>query len=196
MKFKELIKETETKPIIDLNLLKKYNIEKKHLFIPLLLLAFFLINKHYFVFVFLTVFSALISFYHDKYNRTNVDLKMVFFIGIMITWKYGILYTFIFFVLSDVIPLLLSGGRIGAVTLPFYAWYFIVNSLVLLFSSTNIILLGSILVVVEFIGSIIIKMFFGIPGFVAVFSSILSVIVRIIYFSTLGRLLLLLFNII
>jgi len=196
MKFKELIKETETKPIIDLNLLKKYNIEKKHLFIPLILLAFFLINKHYFVFVFLTVFSGFISFYHDKYNRTNIDLKMVFFLGIMITWKYGIIYTFIFFVLSDVIPLLLSGGRISAMTLPFYIWYFIVNALVLLFPGTDIIILGSILVVVEFIGSVIIKSFFGIPGIVAIFSSILSVFTRIIFFSTLGRLLLVLFNII
>lgn len=197
MKFKELFKETETKPIIDLKILKKkFHIEKKHLFIPLLLLFFFLINKHYFVFVFLTVLSALFSFYHDKFNRTNIDLKMPLFLGIMITWKYGLIYTLIFFVLSDIIPTLLAGGHIGGITLPFYVWFFVVNAFVLIFPISDIILLGIILVIIEFIGSIIIKSFFGIPGFVAVFSSILSVIVRMIYFSTLGRLLLLLFNII
>ncbi len=196
MKFKELIKETETKPIIDLKLLKKYHIDKKHLFIPLLLLFFFLINKHYFVFVFLTIVSALFSFYHDKYNRTNIDLKMPLFFSIMITWKYGLIYTLIFFILSDIIPTLLAGGHIGGLTIPFYALFFGVNALVLIFPVSDIIFLGIILVIIEFIGSIIIKSFFGVPGFVAVFSSILSVIVRIIYFSTLGRLLLLLFNII
>ena len=197
MKFTELIKETETRPIINLKILKKkFHIDKKHLFIPLLLLFFFLINKHYFVFVFLTIVSALFSFYHDKFNRTNIDLKMPLFFSIMITWEYGLVYTLIFFVLSDIIPTLLAGGHIGGMTLPFYMWFFVVNAIVLIFPISDIILFGIILVIIEFIGSIIIKSFFGIPGFVAVFSSILSVIVRIIYFSTLGRLLLLLFNII
>ena len=197
MKYRELFKAIETKPIISLKILKtKYHIDKKHFVLPLLFLFFFLINKHYFVFAMLTILSGLFSFYHDKFNRTNIDLKMPLFLGIMITWKYGLVYTLIFFVLSDIIPTLLAGGHIGGMTLPFYMWFFVVNALVLIFSSSDIILLGIILVIIEFIGSIIIKSFFGIPGFVAVFSSILSVTVRIIYFSIIGRLLLLLFNII
>ncbi len=196
MNFKELFKEIESTPILDSDILKKYNIEKKHLFIPLLLLIFFLINPKYFVFAVLTIISGLFSFYHDKFNRTNIDLKLPLFLGILITWKFGLLYTLIFFILSDIIPTLLAGGHIGSVTLPFYLWFFMINSAVLLFSGQDIILLGTILVIIEFIGSTIIKSFFGIPGFVAVLSSLLSVVIRIIYFNTLGKLLIPILNLI
>ena len=48
---------------------------------------FFLINPSYFIFGLLVTFSGLFSFYHDKYNRTEIDFKMPLFMGIMITWK-------------------------------------------------------------------------------------------------------------
>ncbi len=197
MQLKDLLKEPKQRTILDLDILKKkFKIDKKYLLIPLFLIIFFLIDKRYFVYGFLTVFSGIFSFYHDKINRTPIDFKMPLFFGIIITRYYGLHFTLVFFILSDVIPSLLGGGRIQGPTLFFYAWYFIINAAVLLFPQTNIIVIGIILVIVEFFGSIIIKSFFGIPGAVAIVSSVLSVLTRVVYFLTLGEVFQFLFKLI
>jgi len=188
MKFKELLKEREGKTILDKDILKKkFNIQQKHLVIPLVLIIFFLINRKYLVFGLLSLVSGIFSFFHDKYNRVPVDFKLPLFLGILISWKFGLLYAAIFFILSDTIPSLIGGGRVNAATLIFIGWFFMIYTFVLFFPGVDIITLGVILVFVEAVGSTIIKSFFGFPPFVAFFSSIFTIVVRIIYFLTLGK---------
>ncbi len=103
------------------------------------------------------------------------------------------MFTLIFFVISDTIPSLLGGGHLEGADTIFLVWYFIINALVLFFPFVDIIMLGIILVIVEFIGSIFIKGFFGYPGWVAIATSFITVVVRLIYFLTLGDLLEILF---
>jgi hypothetical protein len=197
MKLKSLFKEVKLKTLLSTDILeKKYNIKRRYLMIPLVFIIFFFINPKYFVYGLLTVVSGLFSFYHDKYNKTPIDLKMPLFLGIMISREYGFFLALIFFILSDTIPSLLGGGRIEGTTLIFIAWFLTMYALVGVFPTANIITFGIILVIVEFIGSLFIKMFFGIPGFVAVASSILSVLVRMIYFLTLGGIINFLFTLI
>ena len=121
---------------------------------------------------------------------------MPLFLGIIITRQYGLGFAVLFYILSDIIPTLLAGGRIEAVSILFLTWQIIVNAMVLLFPLVDIILLGIILVFIEAIGSTIIKSFFGFPGVVAFVSSILSVLARVVYFLTLGKLLEILFRLI
>jgi len=188
MKFKDIFMEREGKTLLDKDILKKkFNINQRQLLIPLVLLVFFLINKKYFVFGLLSVLSGIFSFFHDKYNRAPIDFKLPLFLGILISWKFGLLYAAIFFILSDTIPSLIGGGRVNAATLIFIAWFFMIYTIVLFFPGVDIITLGVILVFVEAIGSTIIKSFFGFPPFVAFFSSIFTIVVRIIYFLTLGK---------
>lgn len=178
------------KSLLDLDILsEKYNIKARHLLIPLILVIFFLFNRRYFVFGILTLFSGVFSFYHDKYNRGPIDFKMPLFLGIFITRHYGLLFTAIFYIVGDVIPTIIAGGRIEGVSILFLGWQLIVNAMVLLFPNIDIITLGITLVIVETIGSTLIKFFTGFPGIVAFISSILSVLTRIIYFLTLGEIL-------
>jgi hypothetical protein len=121
---------------------------------------------------------------------------MALFLGLFITKYYGIQFTFLFFILSDILPSLIGGESIKGPSIIFWIWYFIVNSIVLFFSNINLLILGPILVVIESIGSIIIHSYFGFPGIMAIGISLISVIVRIIYFLTLGRLLEQLFKVI
>jgi len=189
MNLKKLSHKKPEKSLINLNILQKHKIKKRHLAFSLVVLIIFLLNKRYFVFGALSIISGIFSFYHDKYNRTPIDFKLALFLGIIITRYYGILFTFIFFIFSDFIPSMLGGGSIEGADLLFIGWYFVVNLLVLPFKQANIIYLGIILVIVETIGSTIIKSMTGFPGIVAFTSSVLSVAVRIIYFLTLGEVL-------
>jgi hypothetical protein len=178
------------KSVLDINKLEKiYRIDKKYLFLLLGLLMFFLINREYFLFVSLTLLSAAFSFYHSKVNRTPLDFKLALFLGIFITRHYGILFTFIFFLISDIIPALLGGEAIQASTFVFVSWYFAVNALALIFPGVPLTTLGPILVVVEAIGSFFINSFFGIPGIMSIMVAFITVLIRIVYFLTLGNLL-------
>ncbi|MBT3720946.1 hypothetical protein HN789_06650 [archaeon] len=168
----------------------------KNLLFVFLILILFIFKKDYFLFIGLTAFSAIFSFYHSKYNRTPIDFKLALVLGIFITRYYNLLFTFIFFIVSDLVPALLGGDSLRGADLIFISWYFIINSLVLLFPSTSLAILGPILVIVEAIGSFFINNYFGIPGFMSIIISGIVSIVRVTYFLTLGRLLELLFQII
>ncbi|MEM3374741.1 MAG: hypothetical protein QXE31_06030 [Candidatus Woesearchaeota archaeon] len=177
------------KKILDSSYLQKHKINKKYLMISLFAIILFLLNKKYFIFAFLTIFSAIFSYFHSKFNRSPLDLKLALFLGLFITRYYGLHMTLIFFIISDIIPSLIGGESIDAATFAFVSWYFIVNSMVFLFPNMSLILLGPILVVVEAIGSIFINKAFGIPAFMSFFLSVMTIVVRIIYFLTLGRVL-------
>ena len=194
---KQLLKQKKGKPLLNINILSsRFHIQKKHLMFSFLVLTLFLLNKRYFLFSVLTIFSGIFSYYHDMKNRTPIDFKMALFLGIFITRYYGLPYTLVFFILSDIVPSLLGGGQIEGASLLFIGWFFIVNSLVLLFPNSDIIYLGVILVIIETLGSVFINTFRGFPGVVAFLSSIFSLLARIGYFLTLGSLLRILFNII
>jgi hypothetical protein len=183
------------KKLLDINILEKVlKINRKHLFYSLVLLVFFLINRKYFMFIALTLGSAIFSFYHSKVNKSPLDFKMALFLGLFITREYGILFTLVFFIISDIIPALLGGESMQGPDLFFFAWYFIVNAAVYFFPAVPMTTLGPVLVVIEATGSFFINSFFGYPGMMAVFISALAILVRIIYFLTLGRLLEVLFR--
>ena len=88
----------------------------------------------------------------------------------------------------------MAGGQIEGASLLFIGWFFVVNALVLFFPGVDIVTLGVILVLVEAIGSSLIKSLFGYPGIIAFLSSIFTVLARIIYFMTLGGILELMFQ--
>jgi hypothetical protein len=183
------------KTYIDLNILNRYNINRMHLFFLLLILVLFMYNKRYFVFAMLTFFSAIFGFYHSKFNRTPIDFKLALFLGIFITRYYGIMFTFIFFIISDIIPALLGGDSINGPDLFFIGWYFIVNTIVLLFPSVPMTTIGPILVVIESIGSIIINTKIGgIPGIMSIWIQIINITARITYFLLFSGLLEIIFR--
>jgi hypothetical protein len=183
------------KKILDLKILEKaYHIRKSYLLVLIAVIVIFILNRRYFLFGLLTVFSFIFSFYHSKYNRTPMDFKLALFLGLYITRYYGILFTFVFFVITDIIPSLLGGESVQGSDLFFMAWYFIVNTMVFVFPAVPLYILGPILVVVEAFGSFFINSWFGIPGLVSFLVSFLTILVRIIYFLTLGRILDLLFS--
>jgi len=197
MKFTQLLKEPKLKPLLDKRiLLKRFKIKTRYLYLPLILIILFLINERYFVFGFLTILSATLSYYHDRYNRTPLDLKMPLFLGIFITRHYGLHFTLIFFIISDIIPTLISGAQIDGASIVFILWYFMINAVVLFFPMADIVILGIILVILETIGAVFIKSFFGYPGIVAVAGSVFSVLIRIVYFLTLGKILEIIFALI
>ncbi|MEM2131307.1 MAG: hypothetical protein QXR96_02175 [Candidatus Woesearchaeota archaeon] len=177
------------KKVVDLDYLEKHKINKKYLALLLFGIIIFLLNKKYFIFLLLTIFSGFFSYYHSRINQSPLDLKLALFLGLFITKYYGLHMTAIFFFISDLLPSLLGGESIDAATFAFVSWYFIVNAIVLLFPAVSLIFLGPILVVIEAIGSIFINKAFGIPAFMSFFLSIMTIVVRIIYFLTLGRLL-------
>jgi len=183
------------KTILDLKILKKHNIQSKHLVYLLLTTILFLSDKKNFLFVVLTGISGIFSFYHDKHNRTPVDLKLPLVLGIFITYNYTLAHTFVFFIISDLIPGILGGGKIEGASLLFITWYFIVNAMVYIIPG-DIIYVGIILVIIEAIGSTFIHGFFGMPGIVALLSSALSVLARIIYFLTIGEILKFIFRLV
>jgi|SaaInlStandDraft_4_1057021.scaffolds.fasta_scaffold62121_2 hypothetical protein len=188
MKTKNNYRIRKAKPLLDLDLLeKKYNINRRVLFIILISTILFFITKKYFIFAIFAIFSAFFSYYHDRVNKTIIDFKLTLFLGIMITWKFGLMFTFIFFIISDFIPMLLGGGRIEGASILFIAWYFIVNSFVLINPGIDILVYGVILVIVEMLGSTFIKSLFGYPPIIAIGSSIFSIITRIVYFLTFGE---------
>jgi hypothetical protein len=183
------------KKLLDLKILEKvYHIRKSYLLILIAVIIIFILNRRYFLFGLLTVFSFIFSFYHSKYNRTPMDFKLALFLGLYITRYYGILFTLVFFVITDIIPALLGGESVQGSDLFFMAWYFIVNSMVFVFPAVPLYILGPILVVVEAFGSFFINSWFGIPGLVSFLVSFLTILVRIIYFLTLGSILDILFS--
>lgn len=202
MKLFNLFKEKAIKPYqkrkkyLNLDYLEKHKVNRKYLFIFLFIMIVFLLNKRYFIFFILTIFSTLFSFYHSKINKSPLDLKFALFLGLFITRYYGLHMTLIFFIISDIIPALLGGESIDAATFAFVSWYFIVNSMVFLFPNLKLTILGPILVVVEAIGSAFINKAFGIPFFMSIALSIMTIIARIIYFLTLGSLLEVLFSLV
>ena len=184
------------KILLDLSILtNKYNIRRRHLIVSLFFLSIFFINAKLSIFALLTLFSAVFTYLHSVKNKSVLDLKFSLFLGLFITHEYGIGFTFIFFLASDVIPGLLGGQQLEAASIFFIAWYFIVNFLVLLFPDATFIYLGIALVIVESIGSAFISVYLrGLPIAVAVSSPILSMLVRVGYFFTLGPLLIILFD--
>ncbi len=169
-------------------------ISYKYVLAFVLVLVFAAISMRYFIFGILTLFSAIFGFYHDRVNKTPYDFRLTLFMGIIITRQYGLLFTFIYVVLSNVIPNIIAGGRIDGASIIFYGEFFLVYSIVLLFPSVNIITLGIILVITEAILGIFINQMFGVPGFVAVSAGAVAAIVRTIYFLTLGELVMFLFR--
>jgi hypothetical protein len=188
---------TSRRKLLDLKILEKvYHINRKYLFISLAVLIFLIFNRRFFLFVFLTGISAVFSLYHAKYNRSPMDFKWALFLGLFITRYYGLHFTLIFFIISDLVPSLLGGESIDGASLVFITWYFIVNTLVYLFPLTwSMTLVGPILVSIEALGSFFINSRFGIPGLMSFMVSILTILVRIIYFVTLGGVLEALFRI-
>ncbi len=186
------------KKLLDLNILEKvYNVNRKYLIFGLIIAVLFLLNRKYFVFVLLTLISTVFSLYHSKYNRTPVDLKFALFLGLFITRYYGLLFTVIFFIISDIIPALLGGESIKGPDLVFFVWYFLVNSFVFLFPALSLVKLGPVLVIIHDLGSVFINTYVGgIPFFVSIWVSIIVAVVRIIYFLTLGGILEKLFQLI
>lgn len=196
MTFNKKFKDRVVKPykkrkkILDLNTLEKYKINKKHLVFAILSILLFTFNKKFFTFIVLTLFSAIFTFYHSKFNRSPMDFKLALFLGVFITRFYGLHFTFVFFILSDIVPQLLGGESLNGPDLFFIGWFFIVNALVYLFPNVSFVILGPILVIVEAFGSFFINSKIGgIPGFMSFFLSILTILVRIIYFLILGDLL-------
>ncbi|MBD3203727.1 hypothetical protein GF327_05500 [Candidatus Woesearchaeota archaeon] len=176
--------------LIDTDILKNiYKIDKKILAMPFILIIFFLINQRYFLFGIITLFSAVFTYFHSKINRSPFDFKMTILFGLYVTKFYGIHFTLIFFLLSDTLPALIGGEAIRGPSFIFWAWFFIVNLMVYFFPNSSLLVLGPILVVVEAIGSFFINSMFGFPKFLAVVISGFTLIVRIIYFLTVGRIL-------
>ena len=124
---------SKRKKLLDLDILKKHKIKRTHLILLLLSLIFFMFNRQYFLFIFLTIASGIFAFYHSKVNRSPIDFKLALVIGLFITRHYGIVFTIIFFILSDTVPALLGGESLNGSSLIFYLWYFLVNSLVYLY---------------------------------------------------------------
>ena len=172
--------------VLSADVLSRYRIKKRHIAASLLVLIVFLLNNKYFMFGFISILSGVFSFYHDKHNHSPIDFKLALFMGILVTKYFGLTFTILFFIFSDLIPSILGGGSIEGADLLFIGWYFIVNSVVLLFPGADIVVLGIFLVLLETIGSTMIKSFTGFPGMVAFLSSLMSVLVRIVYFLTLG----------
>lgn len=187
---KQLVKSYQKrKHLVDLNLLSKYKIKKVHLVLLLLSILFFFYNKRYFMFIIVTLFSAFFSFYHSKFNRTPMDFKMALFLGLFVTREYGMILTMLFFFLSDIVPAILGGESVNGPDLFFFAWYFIVNSVVMFFPNIPVVVLGPWLVILHDLGAIYINAKVGgIPGYLSFIVSFMTSLVRIIYFLTLGRL--------
>jgi hypothetical protein len=182
------------KHILDLEILQRYNINRNYLIFAILGLLFFMYNKKYFMFIAVTLFSAVFSFYHSKVNRTPMDFKLALFLGLFVTREYGMLLTMVFFFLSDIVPALLGGESVNGPDLFFFGWYFIVNILVLFFPNIPLVTLGPFLVIVHDLGAIYINSKVGgIPGYLSFIVSFMTSLVRIIYFLTLGRLVEILF---
>jgi hypothetical protein len=196
MKLKKELSQNLVKPykhrkkLLDIKILERvYHIKKSYLLILIAAVILLIMNRRYFLFGLLTVFSFIFSFYHSKYNRTPMDFKLALFLGLYITRYYGILFTLVFFIITDIIPSLLGGESLQGSDLFFMAWYFIVNGMVFFFPTVPLYILGPVLVVVEAFGSFFINSWFGIPGLVSFLVSFLTILVRIIYFLTLGRIL-------
>jgi hypothetical protein len=171
------------KKILDINILEKaYRIKKKYLLIAILIFLVFIFSRKYFLFGVVTAASFLFSMYHAKYNRTPMDFKFALFFGLFISRYYGIVFTLFFFIISDIIPSLIGGESIKGSDLFFFGWYFLVNALVYIFPNVPLSILGPVIVIVEAIGSFFINSTFGIPAIMSFFVSILTIIVRIIYF--------------
>ena len=160
----------------------------KFLFITILVIMSFFIAKKLFIFAMLTLLGAVFGYYHDFVNKTAIDFRLTFVLGIIITRHYGLLYTVVFFISSQIIPTIIAGGRIDGPTIVFYFEYFVFYGLVLLFPYVDIIILGIILVSIEVIFGFFINGFLGVPWIMSFFASFIALVMRIIYFLTLGRL--------
>jgi len=154
--------------------------------ILLVLALMFFINQRVFIFGVLTAIAGIFGFYHDKINKTVFDFRLSLFLGIIITRYYGLLYTLIFFLLSNILPTFLAGGRIDGPSIVFYIEFFAIFTSVLFFPSINIILLGIILVTIDAILGIFINSFLGVPWILATLAGVVAFTIRSIYFLTLG----------
>lgn len=174
---------------------KSIKIQKKHIVFALLLVIASSINFKLFLFAILTFASAVFSYYHDKHNRTPFDFRPALFLGIIITRFYGLEYTLAYFIISNVIPTILAGGRIEGSTFIFYVEFFVFFASVLLFPKADIIFLGIILICIEAVLGTFINQFFGVPGFLAISAGIIAICVRAIYFMTIGEFMVFVFHI-
>lgn len=179
--------------------LTKKKIDKKyiHLFYIVFLIIFsYFILKKYFMLGLLTLIGAISSFFHDKKNKTVYDFRINIVIGILIASHYNIMLASIFYIIAQIIPNFLAGGRVDGLSLVFHGIALIVFFVATLFSNINIITIGIIIVIIEGIIGVFINMSLGLPPFVSISASSVAVIMRIIYFLTLGRLIEFLFKII
>ncbi len=156
----------------------------------LLLGVFYLMSRSLFLFSALTAASGIFAYYHSRFNRTPFDFKLALLFGLFIARHYGLGYTVLFLFISDIVPSLLGGASIGGPSVFFWAWYFIINAVSLLFPNTSLVLLGPLLVLLEAVGSYFITVIIGgTPGPMAIAISTVTVLIRIVYFTTLGNLL-------
>jgi hypothetical protein len=146
----------------------------------------FLLNRRLLVLGIITFIAAIIGYYHDKINKTVFDFRLSFILGIIITRYYGLFYTLVFFVLSNILPNLLAGGRIDGPSMIFHLEYFALFASVLLFPNTDLLLLGLILVAIDALLGIFINGTLGVPWFLAVMAGTVAFIMRTIYFLTIG----------
>jgi hypothetical protein len=161
---------------------------RKFVVVVLAFILSFLALEKYFVFVLLTIGSAIFNFYHDRFNKTIFDFKLTLVMGILLSHKYGIVYGLIFLFTSNVIPTILGGGKINAPYFIFNLEFLIIFLISSLLTEINVILLGIALVILDSILGVIINTNLGINMFVAISSGTASLLIRIVYFLTLGRL--------
>ncbi|MFH2020463.1 MAG: hypothetical protein ABIJ34_03555 [archaeon] len=166
----------------------------KEMFFGFLLVMTFFINKKSFLFWVLTLLCAIFDYYHDKYNKTIFDMRLGLFGGVIIARYYGLFPAILFYVLSSIVPNVLAGGRLDGPTLVFHVLYIILFGITTWFNNADLIILGLLMVLTDGVLGVFINMALGLPSFMAITAALFAVTIRIIYFLTLGRLIIFIYQ--
>ncbi len=95
------------------------------------------------IFLALLAISAGISYWLGSLH-SPVDASPAFFIMILVTREYGIIFAIIFGLFGDLMPTIISGDEVDATTLVYFSSFIIVSVISGVFSNLGIVIAGII----------------------------------------------------
>lgn len=104
-------------------------------------LALGLLLKKFLLFLVLTAITIAIT-YFNYYTRIPIDLTPIFFLSVIISFSYGLLFSVLFVLIVSLPPKLFSGSDFGVKSIFYIIINIIVNFVLVSISPGNIILFG------------------------------------------------------
>ena len=148
------------------------------LFLLLIIVSLLLIRE--FVIYIITIFLVSIFVYFNYHIKLPFDISPVLVISLIISRNYGFVYSFVFIIVSGIIPMILAGGSFDHTTLFYVSLIFLINYISILVK-VQFLLIAFSLILIHHLIALFVGFYFGISKQKEMINFVIKMIVDGLY---------------